>query len=144
MTFSKNFFQNISKLPEEIIQVIKKYIPKIVTIFLTKEDYIGNHRVLRKYINNRNIENFIRAMVRQDTYFVFKQLLVENSERWLNLKKYYYKNCIYSNYIHFLDEYCIENESSECRKLIMVLLEELGLSRNQHKKNVVQYIRWKT
>jgi hypothetical protein len=129
-------------LPREIIKTIEDYIPRIVTIFLTKDNYLLNHKHVRQYINNKHIENFIRAMIRQDNYFVFKQLLVENSDRWLNLKKYYYKNCIYSNYIHFLDEYCIDNESTRCRKLIMELIEELGLSKNRHKKNVVQYIRW--
>uniref|UniRef100_A0A6C0KP18 Uncharacterized protein n=1 Tax=viral metagenome TaxID=1070528 RepID=A0A6C0KP18_9ZZZZ len=61
------------------------------------------------------------------------------------MKKYYYKNCIYSNYLIFLESYSIENESSKCRKIIIDLLEELGLSKNRFKKkNVIKYIRWKT
>ena len=143
MPFSKNLFKNIDILPTALIQIIEEYIPPIVTIFLTKQNYINNHRLIKKYINKRNTENYIRAMVRQDNYFVFNQLLIENWERWLHLKKYYYRSCIYSNYLHFLDDYCIDNESNECRNLILKLLEELGLSRNQHKKNTVRYIRWK-
>jgi hypothetical protein len=82
-------------------------------------------------------------MIRQDNDFVFKQLLKENYQRWLNMKKCYYKNCIYSNYITFLESYAIDNESTKCRKLIIDLFQELGLSKNQHKKNVSKYIRWK-
>jgi len=82
-------------------------------------------------------------MVRQDNDFVFKQLLVENYQRWLNMKKYYYKESIYSNYINFLDSYAIDNESTKCRKIIQDLFEELGLSKNQHKKNTIRYIRWR-
>ncbi len=83
-------------------------------------------------------------MVRQDNDFVFKQLLVENYKRWSNMKKYYYKESIYSNYVHFLDSYAIDNDSTKCRKIIQELFKELGLSKNQHKKNTIRYIRWRT
>ena len=83
-------------------------------------------------------------MIRQDNDFVLKQLLIENYKRWLNMKKCYYRNCIYTNYITFLESYSIDNESIKCRKLINNFFEELGLRKNQHKKNVIKYIRWKT
>jgi hypothetical protein len=84
-------------------------------------------------------------MVRQDNSFVFNQLLIENEKKWLNMKKYYYKNCIYANYLIFLDSYSLENESTNCRKLLIELFEELGLSKNRFKKkNIITYIRWKT
>ena len=147
MTFfnnPENYMKNISRLPDELIREIYTYIPNSVTIFLTKNSYIKHHNLIRKYINKRNIENYIRAIVRQDNDFVFKQLLIENQVRWLNMKKCYYKNCIYSNYLNFLESYSLDNESTKCRKLISELFKELGLSKNQHKKNTIKYIRWKT
>jgi len=147
MTFlnkPEELFKNINNLPEDVIQIIQSYIPDIVTIFLTKETYIKKHNLIKKYIFKRNFENYIRCMIRQDNEFVFKQLLRENHERWINMKKCYYKNCIYSNYITFLESYAIDNESTKCRKIIGELFQELGLSKNQHKKNVSKYIRWKT
>ena len=83
-------------------------------------------------------------MIRQDNDFVFKQLIVENYNRWINMKKYYYKECIFSNYIYFLESYAIDNESTKCRNLIIDLFQEEGLSKNRHKKNTIRYIRWKT
>ena len=83
-------------------------------------------------------------MVRQDNDFVFNEILKENYNRWIKMKKYYYKDCIYLNYLIFLESYAIESESAKCRKLIGELLKELGLSKNQHKKNTIKYIRWKT
>ena len=136
--------KKICKLPEDIIDLIKLYIPEIVTMFLTKKDYLEKHIFFKKYIVKRNIENYIRCMVRQDNDFVFDQLLNENYKRWINMKKYYYKNCIYSNYIIFLESYAIDNESTKCRKKIVDLFQELGLSKHQHKKNITKYIRWKT
>ena len=99
---------------------------------------------MKQYINKQNIENYFRAMIRQDNNFVFKQLLVENKNKWLDMKKYYYKTGIYTNYITFIYSYAIENESTKCRQLFNDLIQELGLSKNQHKKNIIKYIRWKT
>ena len=147
MVFSNEtifFLKNINKLSYELVDIIYSYIPKIVTIFLTETNYIKEHHLLRSMIIKRNIEQYIRTMVRQDNDFVFKLLLVENYKRWLNMKKYYYKECIYGNYVNFLESYAIDNNSLKCRKLIINIFEEEGLNKNQHKKNIIRYIRWTT
>ena len=147
MVFSNEsnfYFKNINKLSYELTDIIYSYIPKIVTIFLTQKNYVKEHNLLRNMIIKRNIEQYIRTMVRQDNDFVFKLLLVENYKRWLNMKKYYYEECIYGNYINFLESYAIDNNSLKCRKLIINIFEEEGLNKNQHKKNSIRYIRWIT
>jgi len=136
--------EKINKLPEVLVQIIESFIPLSVKVFLNKTYYLKFHKELRQRINRRQIENYIRTMVRQDNDFVFTHLLVENYRRWLTMRNYYYKSSIYANYIYFLQSYCIENESTKCKELIKELLQELGLSKNQHKKNTIKYIRWKT
>jgi hypothetical protein len=145
MFFSNNYndvLKNIHKLPPELVDIIYLYIPKSVTIFLTKKSYIEEHHLVRPLIRKIDIEKYIRAMVREDNNFVFKQLIVENWGRWLNMRKYYYKECIYNNYLNFLESYAIDNQSIKCRKLIINFFEEQGLHKNQHKKNTIRYIRW--
>ena len=144
MNFSEHiFFQNLNKLNIELLDIIYSYIPKTVSVFLTKKNYIKYHHFIRNMIDMTKIEKYIRSMVRQDNDFVFERLLYENYKRWLNMRKYYYKECIYANYLNFLESYAIDNESSKCRTLLIKLFEEEGLKKNQHKKNVVRYIRWK-
>jgi len=144
MVIPNNLLKSVGRLPDELIDIIYSYIPKIVTIFLTKKSYKEEHSLIKRYINNKNIENYIRTMIRQDNDFVLKHLLVENYNRWWDMKKYYYKSCIYTNYVAFLESYAIENESNKCRILIINFFEELGLRKNQHKKNIIRYIRWRT
>ena len=120
----KNYFKNVDKLPIELVDIIYSYIPKSVTMFLTKKTYMEIHHLIRNFINKRNIEQYIRTMVRQDNDFVFKQLLNENYKRWFNIKKYYYKECIYCNYLNFLESYAIDNESTKCRKIITNFFQE--------------------
>jgi hypothetical protein len=94
MGFSNNptdFFKNVDKLPDVLVDIVYSYIPKSVTMFLTKKIYIENHHLIRQFIDKRKIEQYIRAMVRDDNDFVFKYLLVENYKRWLQMRKYYYK-----------------------------------------------------
>lgn len=141
---SQDFLKNVDKLPDDMINEIYAYLPKIVTMFLTKKDYLKDHHLLKTLTNKRHIENYIRTMVRQDNEFVFNRLLVENYHRWIQMTKYYYKNCIYTNYLTFIESYAIDYESPKCRTLICEFLLELGLSKNQHKKNIVKYIIWRT
>ena len=139
----EKILNHIASLPNELLDYIFSYIPIQITYFLTKESYIRNHNLIRKYIVKDSIEVYIRCMVRQDNQFVLKQLLHENYKKWINMKNYYYKNCIFVNYIYFLESYAADNESVKTRRVIKEFLEEQGLSKNQHKKNIVKYIRWK-
>jgi hypothetical protein len=135
---------NINKLPNEIEDIIYSYIPITKTILLSKKHYLESHKLLRQTIDKLDIENYIRTMIRQDNDFVFEQLLIENYNKWLNMKNYYYKDCDYANYLIFLKSYAIDNESTKCLDLLLELFEELGLCKNQHKKKVFKYIRWRT
>jgi hypothetical protein len=143
--FSNNatVFANISRLPEDLVPVIYEFIPLKTLIFLNKKMYLKNHKLVRKYIQRSQYENYIRAMVRRDNDFVFGLLIQENFERWLFFKKYTYKTTLFSNYIYFLLEYCIENESDKCKQIVNRYIVNSGLSQNQHKKNTIKSIRWR-
>jgi hypothetical protein len=137
------FFQNIDNLPKELVLIVSSYIPAAAKISLNKELYKKHHPLFKDTINRKELENYIRTNIRQDNEFVFNQLLQENYNKWFNIKQYLYQDCIYINYIYFLKSYCAQNESDKCRELINNLIEELGLSKNQHKKNIIRNIRWK-
>jgi len=133
----------INKLPHELVDHIKDFIPFSTLIWLNKKIYKKHHKIVKQLIMRSEYENYIRDTIRRDHDFVFKYLLKENFQKWLSMKKYIYKNIIYSNYIMFLNGFCIDNKSDNCRKIIQALLDETGLSKNQHKKNTITNIRWK-
>ena len=138
---TNSFYQKITRLPEEIIKIIKDYIPKKEFIFTNRENYDLYHTLLKSHINN--YENYIRDIIRRDNSFVFNKIIRENYKKWFGIKQYKYKNMIFNNYFYFVINYCIENESTNCRIIIHNFLEEHGLCKNLHKKNVVKYIKWK-
>ena len=133
--------ERINNLPSVIIDIIKEYIPKKTLIFTNKENYKLYHHLIKKHI--KNFENYIRDMIRRDNDYVFNIIIRDNYLRWCEIKQYRYKNMIFKNYFYFTINYCIENESNNCRNTINYFLKEHGLSKNLHKKNVIKYIRWK-
>ena len=139
----KTFFQNLNNLPIEIIDIIKDYIPLLTFVFLNKEYYFKYHNLFTESIKSKS-ENYIRTMIRQDNDFVINGLFYESSVKWLSMYNYYYKGCIYINYLYFLLHYSIDNESEKCIKFLNNLIKILGFKKNQHKKKTIRYIRWKT
>jgi hypothetical protein len=129
------------RLPVELVRYIKEYIPKKSFVFTNRENYNLYHSLIKPSIVE--YENYIRAMIRQDNEFVFKKIIEENITKWYEIRQYKYKNMIFNNYLYFVMNFCIENESNNCRKTILEFLKEHGLGKNLHKKNIVKYIKWK-
>ena len=137
-----NIINDVNKfLPVVIIDMIKEYIGKKKLVFTNKKNYILYHSLIKPSI--KNYDNYIRDTIRRDNSFVFEKIIKDNSERWFKTNEYIYKNIIFKKYIYFAMYFCIENESPKCKKIIDNLFEELGLSKNQHKKNLVKYIKRK-
>ena len=132
---------HIIKLPEEIINIIREYIPKKSLVFTNKNYYILYHKFIKSYIIN--FENYIRDTIRRDNNFVFEKIIKENYIKWYEIKNYKYKNMIFKNYFYFIINYCIENDSNNCRNIMNNFIKQHGLCKNLHKKNIVKYIRWR-
>ena len=130
----------ISDLPDDVINLIKEFLPRKSFVFVNKTFYNLYHHTIRRDI--LLYENYIRDMIRRDNEFVFEKIIVENMDTWLKNKQYRYKNMIFNNYIYFIMNYCIENNSDRCREILIHYLKKRDLCRNLHKKNVVKYIKW--
>ena len=133
--------QNISHLPDDIINLVKEFIPHNKLVFVNKTFYNLYHNTIRKYIPQ--YQNYIRDIIRNDNDFVFEKIIQENIDIWMKIKQYRYKNMIFSNYIYFVMNFCIENDSERCRQILLQFLSKRDLCRNLHKKNVIKYIKWK-
>ncbi len=136
-----NIVDKIHDLPNDIMILIKEFIPTNVFVFTNRENYMLYHNTIRPFI--KNYENYVRDMIRRDNDFVFNMIIRENYTKWYDIKQYTYKNMVFKNYLYFTIQFCIENDSNNCRNVIHNFLKEHGLGKNLHKKNVVKYIRWK-
>ena len=139
MTNKTILIEKFNMLPSDILNLIKEFIHKKMFVFTNRENYKLYHPLIQQSI--KNYENYIRDTIRRDNEFVFNMIIRENILRWYEIKHYRYKNMMFKNYLYFTIQYCIENESNNCRNVIHNVLQELGLNKNLHKKNVVKYIR---
>ena len=136
-----NIINLVNKLPTDIVGIIEEYVPKKEFTFTNKTNYDLYHHLIKPTI--KTYEMYIRDTIRRDNNFVFEMIVRENYLKWFEIKNYTYNNYEFKNYIYFVINYCIENESNKCRNFITEFLQELGLYKNQHKKNFVKYIKWK-
>lgn len=134
----------IKNLPEEIAILVWEFLPTSVTMWLNKSMYVKNHYLVRTLVSKNLYESYIRCMVRKDFAFAFKFIVKENIMRWNCCKNIIYKNISYPNFYCFIKEYCIINESTNCRNVLEQIFNESGLSKNRHKKNNILNIRWRT
>lgn len=134
--------KKINKLPLELELHIESFLPISVLVTLNKKHYLKYHKHIKSWISKNQYDNYIRDMLRRDNDFVFNLLLKENYKVWQKIKNYNYSSIKYGNYFCFIDKYCIDNESSNCRKILNDFLYKTGLSKNQHKKNTITNIIW--
>jgi hypothetical protein len=138
---SEFILQHIFLLPDDIIRVIKEYIPLRILQFTNKLSYMAYHLQLREVMYN--YESYVREVVKRDYSFIFELIIRENIQKWNNIKQYLYKNVIYASYIYFILNYCLEHNAQHCRTVLSNFLKQHGLCQNQHKKNITKHIRWK-
>jgi len=135
------FMISISTLPDELLMLIKEYIPARIMVHLNTYYYALYHSHLRPYI--KYYETYVRHMIQYDYSFIFQQILRENVTHWIRNRNYRYKSIAFNNYIYFILYFCNEHKSTNCRELLIQEFEKRDLYKNLHKKNVVKYINGK-
>jgi hypothetical protein len=137
-------FEKLNRIiPNELIMIVKSYLPKTSLIFLNNYYYKKYHYLVKSMIQKRSFENYIREIIRQDNAFVFSHILLDHYKTIGKIKNYVYNTMMYKNYYYFLTDYCIKNDSMKCRTALNEFLKEQGLCQNRHKKNTFIHIRWK-
>lgn len=131
----------INRLPQELINIIKEYIPPEKLVFVNSFYYNTYHHLIRHSIIN--YESYVRDTIRRDNDFVFEKIVRENVDWWIKNTNYRYKNMIFNNYIYFVLYFCIENNAEHCREIMIEYFSKRDLCRNLHKKNIIKYIKWK-
>ena len=140
---NNKIFDLLDKLPTDIINyVIKEFMPNKTFVFTNKTNYALYHYSIKPSI--ASYEHYVRDTICRDNYFVFEQILRDNCEKWVINAEYNYKNMTFTKYIFFLSYFCIENDAYKCKTIINNFFQEVGLNKNQPKKNFSKYnIKWR-
>ncbi len=135
------YFNELSRLPDEIIAIIFDSISPKQKIFLNKEYYLQYNHLIDQIVGTR-YESYVRDIVRNNCSFVFHHLLARNFSKWLSSNNYHYKQSIYGNYISFLIEFCRENNAFKYSEIINVPLDLSGLKKDWCNSTRIKYNKW--
>lgn len=134
-------FNELSRLPDDILSIIFNCISPKQKIFLNKEYYSHYNYLVDQIVGTRH-DSYVRDIIRNNCTFVFHHLLARNFDKWLTSNNYHYKRSIYSNYISFLIDFCRENNASKCSEIINVQLQLSGLKKDWCNSSRIKYNKW--
>ncbi len=131
---------SISKLPLELFDIVKSYVPLYIWRPLNKTLYIENYNLVYEKMKPYNAENYIRDIVKRDFDNVFKFIVLRNLFKWAQMKDYLNEFLIYPNYIYFIKDFCVSNQSNKCLNTLNNILKELGFEKKLPKKKTIKSI----
>jgi hypothetical protein len=136
-------FNILKELPEDILIChILPYLRPEIKVWTNKENYEKYHFIVKKMIAPRFFCSYVRDIIRNDFSFVFNMILRENFDKWLKMKNYKYNDIMYDDYVKYINDYCIKNESTKCKILLREKIKNANMSKNWHKNNRNKDIRW--
>ena len=136
-------FNILEKLPEDIcVCHILPYLRPEIIVWTDKDNYKKYHHVVKKMIPSQFFCSYVRDIIRNDFSFVFNMIVEENFDKWLKMKNYKYSDVMYNDYVKYLNDYCIKNESNKCKILLREKIKNANMSKNWHKNNRNKDIRW--
>ena len=100
----------IQDFPNEIKEIIYYYIPIEVKMNLTKQCFIDNYK--KKITILPNYDSYIRYLIRNNHYFIFKLNFNINKNNWFNLKNWNENRIKYKNYNEYLKSYSLKYNSN--------------------------------
>ncbi len=124
-------YYNIDNLPNDLKKIIYEYLPIKIKKILTKKHYIDffdkHYLYLKSTLCNGvyrkfSFNTYIEKLIKNDSNFIFNLMMKKELFIWGRKKRYKYRGKKYKNYISFLKELCIKNESNRCYHIIKDLL----------------------
>jgi hypothetical protein len=120
----------INTLPEDIVHYIYNFVPYHIKCLLSAKNYEKYNKYHLEYMDefvygNKlklgkkfTFDTYVRRLIKNDNYYVFKFVLLDNFKIWKKMKKKRYKNFNYKSKLLFYSFYCIENKSNKCLEKI--------------------------
>lgn len=122
--FSKNFdITKISNLPEDMVNTITEFLPPMAIVFTNTKNYQENHYAIKESLDIYKYDVYVKYMIRSDNYMAFNEILNENYDKWINITNFVNKNKTYDDYICFIKDYCIINDSQKCYDILCMYKE---------------------
>ena len=109
-----------SHLPDEILRIIWSFVSPLKKMLCSKVLYLEYHPLFISLFTGPQYHRYIRHMVRNNSSFIVRTLMLEERGKWGQIKMYKYGGFVYDRYETFLRRLCKEYRS---HKVLEVLNE---------------------
>lgn len=124
-------------LNDDVIGVIKSFLPKEIRVWLSKEDYIADHSVIKQMIPINHYDEYIHDTINHDHSFVFTQILREQFDKFHKWKNFEKNGNRHHSYLTYLRDKCVEKNSFKCAGAIDDFAAVKGFSPNWYKRRSI-------
>jgi len=124
----------INNLPKDLKNYIFDYLSGLDVLFLNKNYFERNNKILNLLRDNR----YIFFILRKDFDFIFIRILERKKFSWIfdfvNETNFSYRNIKYLSFLEFMVDYSIFNNSTKCIKLLKNLIsDDMKIKRHKRK-----------
>lgn len=121
-------------LNDDVIGVIKSFLPKETLVWLSKEDYVANHSVIKRLIPQCVYNEYIHDVILCDHSFVFTQIIDEHFDKFHHWRHFEVAGNRHHSYLTYLRDYCLFADANKCKAVIDRKAAEKGFSENWYKR----------
>lgn len=143
---SNNIYYILFNIPYDILNKhIYNILPYYTILWFNKDNYIKYHDHIFNKIKYNNLNAYIKFIFKNDLIFPLKQIttsnlyFIQNFFYKINYQKYIFNNICYKSYYSFILDYCITNNSSNCRNYIINYNKSKIKSSNVHLSNISSF-----
>tara|TARA_Y100000389_G_C17469444_1_gene528968 strand:- start:4477 stop:4875 length:399 start_codon:yes stop_codon:yes gene_type:complete len=124
----------INNLPKDLKNYIFDYLSGLDVLFLNKNYFERNNKILNLLRDNR----YIFFILRKDFDFIFIRILERKKFSWIfdfvNETNFSYRNIKYLSFLEFMVDYSMFNNSTKCIKLLKNLIsDDMKIKRHKRK-----------
>jgi hypothetical protein len=124
-------------LNDDVIGVIKSFLPKEIRVWLSRDDYVADHSVIKQMIPADRYDQYIHDVIKHDHSFVFTQILREQFDKFHRWKRFEKDGNRHHSYLTYLRDKCLEVNSLKCANAIDDFAEVKGFSPNWYKRRSI-------
>lgn len=124
-------------LNDDVVGLIKDHLPKEIRVWLTRDDYIQNHSVIKQMIPSDMYDQYLHDVMFNDHSFVFTQILHEQFDKFHNWKPFEKNGSEHHSYLTYLRDKCVKFGSLKCAGVIDSFAGIKGFSPNWYKRRAI-------
>lgn len=128
-------------LPDEIIKIIYDFTPTSCKINLSKTHFQTNYYLITKEKKiNKRYHNYLRFLIQKKCSMYLDIVMHIFCGKFIAIKNWKHKNKTYPNFLTYLKDFALRNNSQKCYEMMKDLLEPS--KKNKYKRIRSRNIRW--